>query len=115
MRNVIIIRKILLTILFSTIILYAFFQAEKLISGPKIEIYSPKTGSTYSQMLIEIEGRGRNIAYINMNDKPIYTDKTGYFKEKFLLSPGYNVIKIDATDKFKKYTEKRLEIVLKEH
>ena len=101
--------------LFLIIATYSLFQAQKLIKGPIIEIYSPKNGSTYSQTLIEIEGRAKNIAYLNMNDRPIFTDKTGYFKEKFLLSPGYNVIKLDAKDKFKKYTEKRLEIILKEY
>lgn len=115
MRNSIIIRRVLLFILLSIIVAYSFFQAQKLISGPIIEVYSPKSGSTYTQTLIEIEGRAKNIAYLNMNDKPIFTDKTGYFKEKILLSPGYNVIKLDARDKFKKYTEKKLEIVLKEY
>ncbi len=115
MKNVSIIRKILLFLLFGIVVAYSIFQAQKLISGPIIEVYSPKNGSTYSQTLIEVEGRAKNIAYLNMNDKPIFTDKTGYFKEKILLSPGYNVIKLDARDKFKKYTEKKLEIVLKEY
>ncbi len=115
MRNATIIRKVLIFSLFFIIVIYSLFQAQKLISGPSIEIYSPKDGSTYSQTLIEVEGRAKNIAYLNMNDKAIFTDKNGYFKEKFLLSPGYNVIKLDARDKFKKYTEKKLELILKEY
>ncbi len=93
---------------------YSIFQAWKLISGPIIDIYTPQNGATYSQTLIEIEGRARNISYLNLNDRPIFTNKNGYFKEKLLLSPGYNIIKLDAKDKFKNYTEKRLEIILKE-
>jgi len=115
MKNNAVIRKFLIFILFVVIVVYSIFQAQKLINGPQIEVYSPKNGSTYSQVLIEVEGRAKNIAYLNMNDRPIFTDKTGYFKEKFLLSPGYNVIKLDASDKFKKYTEKKLEIILKEY
>lgn len=115
MRNATIIKKFLLFGLFFTIATYTLFQAQKIIIGPQIRIYSPKNGSTYSQTLIEIEGRATNIAYLNMNDRAIFTDKNGYFKEKFLLSPGYNVIKLDARDKFKKYTEKKLEIILKEY
>ncbi len=113
MRNSTIIRKVLLFSLFSIVAIYSLFQAQKLINGPSIEIYSPLNGSTYSQTLIEVEGRATNIAYLNMNDRAIFTDKNGYFNEKFLLSPGYNVIKLDARDKFKKYTEKKLEIILK--
>lgn len=115
MRNAIIIRKSLLIALFIIIIAYTFFQAQKLIKGPSIEIYNPKDGSTYNQMLIEVEGKAKNVSYLNMNGKPIFTDKTGYFKEKFLLSPGYNVIKLNAEDKFKKYTEETIQIILKEY
>ena len=115
-RNVASIIKVSLFSFLGIVILgYSLFQAQKLISGPIIEVFTPQNGATYNQTLIEISGRARNIAYLNLNDKPIFTDKNGYFKEKILLSPGYNVIKLDAKDKFKKYTEKRLELILKEN
>ncbi len=98
-----------------TVVGYSLFQAQKLIRGPIIDIYTPENGATYNQTLIQIEGRARNIAYLNLNDRPIFTDKNGYFSEKLLLSTGYNIIKLDARDKFKNYTEKRLEIILKEY
>lgn len=104
----------LLSILGLVIFGYALFQGQKIIVGPVIEIYSPKSGSTFTETLIEIEGKAKNIAYINLNDRPIFTDKNGYFKEKLLLLPGYNIIKLDARDKFKKYKEKRLELILLE-
>jgi len=115
-RNALSKLKIFLYVLFGLIIAsYSLFQAWKLISGPIIEIYSPQNGATYTQTLIEISGRARNISYLNLNDRPIYTDKDGYFKEKLLLLPGYNIIKLDARDKFKTYTEKKLELILKEY
>lgn len=104
-----------LSLLTLVIVSYSIFQAWKIIQGPVIEIYGPENGATFTQALIEVEGRAKNISFLNLDDRPIYTDKTGYFKEKILLSPGYNVIKIDASDKFKKYTEKRLYLVLKEY
>jgi hypothetical protein len=97
------------------IIGYSLFQAWKLISGPIIDIYTPQNGATYSQTLIEISGRARNVAYINLNGRKIFTDKNGYFKEQLLLSPGYNILKLDARDKFGTYTEKKLELILKEY
>ncbi len=97
------------------IIFYTIFQAQKLIYGPIINVYSPLNGSTYSQALIQIEGNAQNISRINLNDRPIFTDKNGNFQEKILLSPGYNIIKLDAQDKFQNYTEKRLELILKEY
>ena len=103
------------SILGLVIVGYSLFQAQKLIFGPIIDVYTPQNGATYNQTLIEIDGRAQNISYLNLNDSPIFTDKNGYFKEKLLLSPGYNIIKLDARDKFKKYTEKKLEIILKEY
>jgi hypothetical protein len=94
---------------------YTIFQSQKIISGPVINILSPQNGSTLNEELILIEGMTKNISHINLNDRQIFTDKNGYFAEKFLLSPGYNVIKIDAEDKFNKKEQKILELILKEY
>lgn len=104
-----------LIILGTIILLYSLFQGWKIIAGPIIDIYNPQNGITYSESLIQVEGRARNIAFIKLNDKQIFTDKNGYFSEKLLLSPGYNIIKLDAQDKFKNSTEKRIEVILKEY
>lgn len=109
------IRITIISLVVLLIIGYSFFQAQKLLTGPVIDIYTPQNGATYNQTLIEIEGRAINTAHLNMNGRKIFTDKEGYFKEKLLLSPGYNIIRLDAVDKFKKYTEKTLELILKEY
>ena len=108
-------RIILFSLLGLFIVAYSLFQAWKLLSGPIIEVYTPQNGATYNQTLIEIDGRAKNISYLNLNDRPIFTDKDGKFSEKLLLSPGLNIIKLDARDKFKTYTEKKLQIILKEY
>jgi hypothetical protein len=97
------------------IVSYSLFQGWKIIVGPQIDVYSPENATTYSQALIEVSGRARNVSYINLDDRPIFTDKDGYFKEKLLLSPGLNIIKLDATDKFKTYKERKLQVILKEY
>jgi len=94
---------------------YSLFQAQKILAGPVIEITTPQNGATYNSTLIEINGKAKNIAYINLNDRKIFTDKDGNFSEVLLLSPGENVVKLDAWDKFGKQTEKKLELVLKEY
>ena len=115
-RNAISLLKIsVISILALVIVGYSLFQAQKILRGPIIEVNSPENATTYNQPLIEVSGRAQNISYLNLNDRPIFTDKDGYFKEKLLLSPGYNIIKLDARDKFKKYTEKKLELILKEY
>lgn len=115
-QNAVSILRIVLISLFGLVIVgYSLFQAQKLLTGPVLDVYNPQNGTTYNQVLIEISGRAQNISYLNLDDRPIFTDKDGYFKEKLLLSPGYNIIKLDAIDKFKKYTEKKLELILKEY
>ena len=115
-RNAISILKISLFALLGLVIVgYSLFQAWKLITGPVIDVTSPENGATYSQALVEVAGRARNTAYLNLDGRAIFTDKDGYFSEKLLLSPGYNIIKLDATDKFKAKTERKLEVILKEY
>ncbi len=115
-RNALSVLKIAVISILGLIILgYSLFQAQKILSGPIIEVFTPQNGATYNQTLIEIDGRARNVAYLTLDDKPIFTDKDGKFAEKLLLSPGYNIIKLDGTDKFKKRTEKIIEVILKEY
>jgi hypothetical protein len=52
---------------------------------------------------------------MSLYDRPLYTDIKGNFSEKLLLSPGYNIIKIVAEDKFGSKTEERVEVILQEH
>src|SRR5438445_743708 len=75
-RNALLTLKIILYSLFASVILiYSFFQAKKLIAGPIIDIYTPQNGATYNQALVLISGQARNVAYLNLDDKPIFTDK----------------------------------------
>ena len=103
-----------LALLVVIIVGYSLFQANKILAGPIINIYTPQNGATYNSTLIEIDGQAKNIAYINLDDRQMFTDKDGNFSQKLLLSPGYNVVKLDAWDKFGKQTEKKLQLVLKE-
>jgi hypothetical protein len=115
-RNAIsILRLSALSLLAITIAGYSLFQAQKLLAGPVINIYTPQNGATYNSTLIEIDGQAKNIAYMDLDDRQMFTDKNGNFSEKLLLSPGENVVKLDAWDKFGKQTEKKLQLVLKEY
>ncbi len=105
----------LITLVILIIAGYSLFQAQKLIRGPIIDIDTPQNGMTYTSPLIEISGRARNVSYLNLDGRKIFTDKDGYFKEKFVLSPGRNVLTLDAEDKFKTSRKKQIEVVLKEY
>jgi hypothetical protein len=96
------------------IIGYTFFSTRHLIQGPLITIETPISGETSNSALIEVSGIARNINFISLNDRPIYIDDKGNFKEKLLLSPGLNIIELYAKDKFSREVVKHLEVVLTE-
>ena len=106
--------KITLICVFSLFVIgYAFYEIQRIVYGPRIDITTPKNGALVSQSLVEITGKAQNIKDISMNDGKIFIDEAGNFDEKILLSYGYNLITLKASDKFGRKTEKTLEIVYK--
>ena len=93
---------------------YGLFQANKLISGPQISIASPSSGATVSDGAVDISGVAKNIAAISLDDRPIFIDESGNFKEKLMLYPGYNIITLKAQDKFGAVIEKKVDLIYKQ-
>lgn len=93
---------------------YSAFQAQKIIRGPVVTILSPLNGATYITPLIEVKGTTKNVSSITLNDRILYIDRVGNFIDALLLIPGYNIIKIEAQDKFGAKTKKMIEIIYKE-
>ena len=96
------------------LISYGIFNALNLIIGPTIEIFSPAKDIETTENVIDIKGRAENVAFISLNEKPIFVDKEGLFDEKLLLSPGSNIIEIRARDRFKKEILKTINIYYKQ-
>jgi len=114
MQNIASILKILIVVLVVFIIIgYTYYKTKDFISGPIITILSPVNGSTLYNALVDIKGTAKNISYISINDRQIFTDEAGFFVEKLLLYPGYNIISIKASDKFERNIEKTLELIYK--
>ncbi|MHB1316556.1 MAG: hypothetical protein ACYCZW_01730 [Minisyncoccota bacterium] len=104
-----------LIILGVVILFYSLFQAQKILSGPKITTSSPLNGATYTTNLVEVKGVAKNASVLKLNDRLLYTDKSGNFIDTLLLIPGYNIIKLEAQDKFGVKVIKRVEIIYQEH
>ncbi len=97
-----------------TIVGYGLFQATKIIAGPQISVNSPLNGGLTSEKIVDISGVAKNIASISLDDRPIYIDESGNFKEKLMLYPGYNIITLKAHDKFGSAVEKKVELVYRQ-
>lgn len=110
-------RKFIKIIIISIILLcffsYTAYEIQKVVFGPKIHVLSPQNGSLVSNSYTEISGIAKNVKDITLNDRKIFVDEKGNFKEKLLLSYGYNTIVIRAIDKFGKVAEKIIEVIYK--
>jgi len=101
--------------LFSALLLvilgYTGFEARKILTGPHIRIISPSSDGPVTDPYVLVTGVAKNIKEIQMNGSPIYIDEQGNFRERFLLISGYNIIKLEAKDKFNKETKEIIELV----
>ena len=86
-------------VLVSGIIGYSAFAAKRVFEGPGITLSSPIPGSTLDTALVDIAGTTRNAASLTLNGRLIAVDTTGRFREQLLLSYGYNIIELVATDR----------------
>lgn len=92
---------------------YGAFRAKNLAEGPQLDIASPLTGSSSAESKIEVRGTTKNISFLKLNGNKIFTDELGMYKENMLLSPGYNVVTLEAWDRFGRMATKTLQLTYK--
>ncbi|PIP58040.1 MAG: hypothetical protein COX02_02425 [Candidatus Vogelbacteria bacterium CG22_combo_CG10-13_8_21_14_all_37_9] len=105
-------KMIALALLFLIIIIYAGFKTHNILLGPEIKITYPENGSTILSPLVTINGQAKRIAKIYFNNRKIFTDDNGVFKESLLLARGYNILEFTAEDGFGREITKKVELVL---
>jgi hypothetical protein len=89
-----------------TLLMLAFilFQARFLITGPQITITEAPQGPV-NEREVTIAGTAHNISRLWLNDRPIYTDAKGNFKEEIVLENGYTIATLRAEDRYGRSTE----------
>ncbi|MDB5266866.1 MAG: seg [Parcubacteria group bacterium] len=97
--------------LFVLLVAYTLFQARFLILGPHLRVDTPIDGATTPTPVVRITGNAQNIAYISLNDRPIFIDAKGNFSEKLIAAPGLDIITLRARDRFGRSTEKEIRVV----
>jgi hypothetical protein len=98
-----IVRYALAIILVTVLIAYIIFQARFLIQGPTITLTN-EPSSVENSHTVTLTGQARNIAKITLNDRPKFTDTSGYFSEALVLENGYTIATITATDRYGRET-----------
>ncbi len=83
---------------------YLSFQARFLISGPQLTLNNEPPVS-HSTRIVELSGIATNITHLWLNDRPIFTDEKGHFKEALILENGYTITTLKARDRYGRETE----------
>lgn len=100
-------------IIITALAAYGLFQSRTLLEGPQIAINYPHDGATLRDSMVHVKGSTENISAISVNGRTIHVTENGVFQEPIVLSQGYNVVTIRATDRFGRSTTDRLELVHK--
>lgn len=101
-------------LLLTTVLGYGYYRTKDFLQGPVVEVFSPKNGETLASSLFEVRGISKNISFLNLNGRKIFTDEKGNWHEKLLASSGYNILEITAKDRFGRDITKTIEVTLKE-
>jgi len=83
---------------------YVLFQARFLITGPQINL-TTEPDTQQNERVVTLEGTTHNITHLWLNDRPIFTDENGNFKEALILENGYTITTLRAKDRYGRETE----------
>lgn len=78
---------------------YSWSRARNLIQGPNLTV-NTANNLTLTSPLVRIEGEVERVSHLKLNGGKIFADAGGHFAEPLLLYPGYNVVKLEAEDRF---------------
>ncbi len=98
-----------------SLLVYVFFQSKDFISGPQISITYPTEGIYLDDTFVSVKGTAHRVAYLSLNDRPIFVNESGVFEEALLAHEGYTILSLKATDRFGREREiKRSFVAAKE-
>src|SRR5688572_8261748 len=90
---------------------YVLFQARFLILGPQVEIISPKDAEIVTNEVLNIKGVAKNVSWIALNGRQIFTDEEGVWEETLLLSPGVSIMTVAVRDRFGREREESVRVI----
>lgn len=100
--------------LFSFIFIYSLFQTRSIKNGVLLQVNNIENGIETIEEIFPVEGNAKHASKLLVNGREILIDKENNFKTEILLSPGYNIVTIEAEDRFNKHTKQIFEVFLRE-
>lgn len=106
-------------VFFLFILVYGFLRSTDLLFGVKIKRVSiggapAESGAVVKESATKITGTAKNAVKLLLNGREISVDLSGNFEETIALLPGYNIISIQAADKFGYMDEENYKLILEE-
>ena len=105
------ISKYLFAVFIIVVLVYAYFEAQNLLFGPKITLASEGGAITVRNELIDISGTVENVSSISLDGRPVVIRDTGEFTERILLAEGINTFTFIAADRFGRKRSEVLHVV----
>ncbi len=93
-------------------LLYCLFQARFLILGPQVWITSPLDGEVASAKVLTASGQAKNVAWMSLNGRQIFTDSEGRWSEKLIVSEGVSIMTLVVRDRFGREREESVRVIL---
>lgn len=106
-----IIRIFLLGGLFLFVLVFAFFRSKGIIFGVEIKNINITDGKTYQEDALFVSGNAKNAIVLKINGKAVQINPEGDFREPVSLYQGYNIITLEAQDKFGNLDKKNYKIM----
>ena len=94
----------LATVVLLLVVGYIAFQARFLIAGPQI-LMTETLPLTTVNSTVTLTGTTANITRLRLNGRQIFTDQEGSFRELAALTPGINIITLEAEDRYGRLTQ----------
>lgn len=105
-------KKLSLFLILSCFLLFIIYKSTYRIAGPEVEIISPLFTNT-TEKIIYIEGKALNAQTLSINGYLTPQNTEGLFQKPLILSLGYNIIVVEAKDRFGKIKKLELPIYYK--
>ena len=90
-------------ILLAIVVVYVAFQARFLITGPQI-LLGAEPPTFQNERVLTLSGSAFNITHLWINDRQIFTDEEGNFREELVLENGYTITTLRAKDRYGRET-----------
>jgi hypothetical protein len=98
----------MLAIIIAIVLGYSAYSLYPLVSGPSIEITSPKPGEKIESNVIKIKGVIKRAKEVKIFDRVISIDPEGNFEEEIVRQDAYTDIVITVKDKYGRVINKKI-------